>query len=184
MFNLYIQLFICAHTNVYLIISEMIVFKNIIYSMKKSIIFEIFPQKYIHDYCCYFFFRKKKVKSDFTNIKTTLVFRVFSSNLSFIYICISKIKNKVIISSHSGYQKLFVRLYIFVKKNCVTAIYFIVISDRDDLNRFPPVHDLLIGGILQSDFRWAPPMGGFANNPDVHTYHVYPTYVYTYRDHF
>lgn len=52
-------------------------------------------------------------------------------------------------------------------KNCVTAIYPVVIGP-DDLNRFPLVHDLLIGGILQSDFRWAPPMGGFAYNPGVY----------------
>lgn len=145
--------------------------------------FEIFPQKYIHGYCCQvFFFSQNRILQI---LKAFL--RVFSSNLSWIYICISKIKNKAIISSRSGYQKFFVRLYIFAKKKkkkLRNSYLFYRHIGPDDLNRFPPVHDLLIGGILQSDFRWAPPMGGFANNPDVHTYHVYPIYVYTYRDHF
>lgn len=59
------------------------------------------------------------------------------------------------------------------KKKMRNSYLFHCHIGRDDLNRFPLVHDLLIGGILQSDFRWAPPMGGFANNSGVHTMYVY-----------
>lgn len=116
---------------------------------------------------------EQRIKMDFAYAKS---FELF------IYLYTTKSKRLPMVTSRHpratppARTKLLALLYVWQKnKNCVTAIYLVVIGP-DDLNRFPLVHDLLIGGILQSDFQWAPPIGGFACNPGVY---VSPRYTYT-----